>query len=263
MTSPGPRLRDRVVVVTRSAEDGSKLAALFEAEGAEVLLVPTIEIRAVNSTSEINATLASAPSFDGIVLGSQHAAEQLFEAAERSGASLASARFFVVGEKTRSFVRERMPAASVECPSIYRAEALAALIRDRFDDDLHGRRFLYPRAAEGREILQDALRRAGAHVEALTLYHIETATPPGPDMLSRLEDADVLSFLSGRTLENWLRILPEATARRHLERARVAVIGPVALATAQRLGIRVDILPEEATQEGLVEAVASALQGEP
>lgn len=261
MSEKPRRLAGHTVVVTRSPEEGAALQERLEAEGARVLLLPTIRIEDSDDVEGALAALTSLGDYDGIILGSQNAAERLIARARRFVVPLERARFFVVGEKTARYVSERVPGAQVESPATYRAEALVELIAARFGHQLRGRRFLFPRAPEGREFIQDELGRRGAEVDTLLLYHIVPASPPGPELQAALEGADVLTFLSGRTLENWLRVLPEPVARRHLERATVAVIGPVAKEAADRLGVRVDIVPETATLEGLVEALATALGG--
>lgn len=261
MSASEGRLAGRTVVVTRSPEDGAELARRFEAEGARVLLVPTIEIEPTDQGPEVERALSSLADYDGIILGSQNAAERLFSAAARHGASCRDARFFVVGAKTASFVQGEVPGARVEAPAVYRAEALVELIRERFGGGLAGRRFLFPRAPEGRELIIDALSALGAEVQALHLYRIVPAAGPPASVLAALDSAEIITFMSGRSLENWLRLMPEPAARAHLRRAQVALIGPVAQETAARLGIRVDIVPEVATAEGLVEAVAAASGG--
>lgn len=261
-SSAGRRLAGRTVVVTRSPADGAELVQRFEAEGARVLLVPTIQIVDAEDGPEVEAALGAVSEFDAIILGSQNAAERLLSAAQRHHAALGRARFFVVGEKTAAFVLRHLPEARVESPEVFRAEALVAHIRGAYAERLAGRRFLFPRAPEGRELILESLEAAGASVTALPLYHIASAAPADAETQAALETADVLTFMSGRTLEHWFRVLPEEVARRHLARATVAVIGPVSGETAERLGVHVDIVPAQATAEALVEAVASAFGGQ-
>ena len=123
-------------------------------------------------------------------------------------------------------------------------------------DGLRGRAFAFPRAAEGREALVGLLEAEGATVEAVVSYRLRLGDLASAEALEAVASADVLTFLSGRTLEGFLaRTGPRG--RGFLERAVVAVIGPVAKARAAELGVRVDVVPEKASAEALLDALAA------
>jgi len=90
-------------------------------------------------------------------------------------------------------------------------------------------------------------------------YRVVTAGPPDPSTLARAATADAVTFMSGRTIEAFLALVPDA--RDLLERIVVAVVGPVASRDAQRLGVRVDVMPAEATAEAMIAALAEHLDG--
>jgi uroporphyrinogen III methyltransferase/synthase len=116
---------------------------------------------------------------------------------------------------------------------------------------------LFPRAPEGREVIVEALSALGARVDAVAVYRIRAAEPADAAKIAELEHADVFTFLSGETLRAFLEVVPEEKARALLAKSKVAVIGPVARARAEALGIRVDFMPETATIEALVEALST------
>ncbi|MEM7678547.1 MAG: uroporphyrinogen-III synthase, partial [Myxococcota bacterium] len=168
-----------------------------------------------------------------------------------------------VGAKTAETI-ETEPALSERfagpriVPPVYRAESLVDTLVEHFGG-LKGKRICVPRAPEGRDVLSERLRAAGAKVDEVVTYRILPAESPSASVWGMAQTVDAALFLSGQTLANLLEIVPEQEARRFLTRAVVGVIGPVAAARARELGIRVDVVPSVATQEALVDAVASAL----
>jgi uroporphyrinogen-III synthase len=122
------------------------------------------------------------------------------------------------------------------------------------------KRVLFPRAAEGRETLIDLLTAAGVEVSSPIAYRIAAAAPASAEARAAIARADAITFLSGETLRCFLEVVPEEEGRRLLERAVVAVIGPVAESKARELGVRVDVVPKTATLEALVEALAERLR---
>lgn len=242
-------LSGRTVVVTRARAQAQELATLLEAAGAKVLECPTIAIVPRQDLPELDAALAHIEEYDAVILGSRNAAEILFD---RTPVPLATTLYACVGAKTGAYIKTR-GARLILAPPEYHAEALVAAL-ERELEWMEGRRFLFPRAPEGREVLIDRLREKGAEVEAIEVYGIADAPPPLPELCVRLEKADIFTFLSGETLRAFLAIVPDGAAL--LSRAKVAVIGPIAAARAAELGVRVDVVPKAATIEALVEALA-------
>lgn len=255
------RLRGHLVVVTRARHQAGELAEALEAEGAEVLEIPAITIAAPEDPAALARAIDRWSTFDLVALTSRNTVEAVLEVAARRGVALGATPIAAVGAKTAAALRAH-GLEPVIVPGVYRAEALVGAIGAALGP-LEGRRVLVPRADEGREILIDALRGAGAEVEAVTAYRLVEAPPAPPESLARLARATAATFLSGKTLEHFLTVVPEDVAREFLRRAVVAVIGPVAAETAARLGIRVDVVPGAATVESLVEALAARLASGP
>jgi uroporphyrinogen-III synthase len=243
-------LAGRTVVITRARAQVKELASLLEEAGAKVLACPTIEIVPLEDLHELDAALAR--SFDVVLLGSKNAAEILFSRSADLLDRVHSSVFACVGAKTAAFVREHTPAQIVS-PADYNAEALLAALENELGA-LAGKRILFPRAPEGREVLIEALAARGARVEAIAVYRIAGAAQPTAELVAELEKADDFTFLSGETLRAFLALVPHGAAM--LARARVAVIGPIAAARAAELGVRVDVQPKSATIEALVEALS-------
>lgn len=112
---------------------------------------------------------------------------------------------------------------------------------------------LLPRSKIGRALLPAGLREKGWSVTEVATY----TTVLGPGAPVDLSGADVVCFTSSSTVRGYLALagLPPAGAK-------IASIGPVTTATAEKLGLVVHIQPEVATVPALVDAVMTHFQGE-
>jgi uroporphyrinogen III methyltransferase/synthase len=119
------------------------------------------------------------------------------------------------------------------------------------------RRALVLRALVARDALPDALRAAGWEVDVVAAYETRAAPPVAFTELARRLDAgeiDAVTFTSSSTAENFCAALGAASASL-LAKTRVACIGPVTRAAAERLGIRVDVEASPFTVPALVDAL--------
>ena len=119
---------------------------------------------------------------------------------------------------------------------------------------------LLPGADIGREVLAEGLTKLGAQVRRVTAYR--TVTPSGASDRARQllqEGVDVVTFTSSSTVRNLMELL--GGDKELLASSLIACIGPVTAATAAELGLRVDLVAEKATVEGLVEALVSYWEG--
>lgn len=267
-------LRGVRVVVTRAPEQSRELTSALVSRGAEVIELPVIDVRPAADLGPLDEALRAVERYGLIVLGSRNAAELLLERARASAIELSAVPIACVGAKTRAFVEARAPGNEVLSPPVHRAEALAELVLERLgrpvasaatEPDLATARserpparVLFPRAAEGREVLISLLTSRGVQVDAPIVYTIAPRGPASSAELAALEHATVFSFLSGETIAAFLQVAGEEKGRALLAARTVAVIGPVAMARAEALGIRVDVVPESASIEGLVEALAAS-----
>ena len=252
-------LAGRRVLITRAEEDQAGLRTALEDLGAQVVSLPTLVRAPTDDPAHLDDVAARLDGFDVVAVGSLAALRPL---AERMTVAYRST-VGCVGRRTAEGLDADPMLASLfvgprVVPAVFRAEALADALVAHLGD-LRGRRILVPRAPEGRPTLVDRLRDAGADVEAVTTYRIQPAPAPSSAHWATAQSVDAALFLSGETLANLLRIVPEAQARAMLARVTVGVIGPVAAERARQLGIRVDVVPDTATQEALVEAMMKRL----
>ena len=232
----------RRLLVTRSRERASRLAAALSELGAEVWERPTIA----------TAGLADAETFrdlaghDWLVFTSPTGAETFLRGLLDSGQdtrALGGMKIAVIGPGTAEALTPFGLRADL-MPDEHVAEGLLAALTAT---GLAGRRILLARAKAGRDVLPEGLARAGARVRDLPLY--ATFHPDWDEPLPGRPD--LTTFTSSSTAEGLAARVPEA--ERSLFPA--ASIGPVTTRTARRLGFPVAAEAESATLPGLVLAV--------
>ena len=122
---------------------------------------------------------------------------------------------------------------------------------------------LFPRAAEGRDVIPDEMRRVGAELDLVTVYRT-VPSPAGREQLRSLLAAgtlDAVTFTSGSTVKSFVSLLDPAQIDGIAGRVVVACIGPVTADAARAAGLPVDALAKEATMPGLADALEEYFAG--
>ena len=236
----GP-LAGTTVTVTRARAQASGLARELRALGAAVVEAPVIR------TEPLDAELPDVRAYDLLVLTSPNGVEQLLRRV-RDARALAGPDIAVVGPGTADALRAQGIEPDV-VPDRAVGEALAAALAGR-----SYARALVAGAEQARDVVPDALRAAGAQVDAIALYR----TVPEP-LGERERDAalasDWLTFASGSAV----RFFHQAAGT--LDGPRLASIGPVTSAALRELGREPDVEASDHTPAGLVAALVAAAGG--
>lgn len=242
--SDGP-LAGLRIMVTRADDQAASLTRALEAEGATAIACPVIAIEPV----EVHADrLAALERYEWAVFTSANGVDRLLAQLQRAGRVFPiHIKVAAIGPQTAARLRDRglhpalMPARFIAEDL---ADALAAAMSPRA-------RILVARAAGARDVLPDRLREAGARVDVLELYRV--VPPPGlrQRLAQDLDRVDMVTFTSSSTVTHFAR----AIEGRLPDRVAVACIGPITAQTARDLAMRVDIIAQEYTTRGLVEAI--------
>jgi uroporphyrinogen III methyltransferase/synthase len=114
---------------------------------------------------------------------------------------------------------------------------------------------LLPRADIADKILAEGITRLGAEVEEVAAYITKPAAGVKHKAVKALADGeiDIITFTSSSTVTGLLSILDSKLQL--INNTVVACIGPKTAATAEQAGIRVDVLAQEHTIAGLLDAM--------
>lgn len=235
----------RRVVVTRPKHQVSTLADRLRAEGAEAIVIPTIEIvEPTDDGASLRDAIAALDAYDWVVFTSANGVERFCDQL-RDARDLGGVRIAAIGPGTADALAERNLLADL-VPERFIAESLLeAFPLPQRDEG----RVLLARAEVARDVLPDGLRAMGWHVDIADAYRTIAARPTDVQRES-VRSADVVTFTSSSTVENWVAAFGADTLP-----STVACIGPVTADTARRLGVRVDLVAEVHTIDGLVDAI--------
>jgi uroporphyrinogen III methyltransferase / synthase len=289
LSPAGQPLTGLTVLVPRARDQASDFSALLRSRGAEPLEVPTIEIRPVATTGELDRAVEdlAAGQFDWVVLTSVNGVAALRARAEASGrgpAALRAARVAAVGPATEAALR-----AWGVTPDLVPEVATTAALGESFPRFSGGPprrspgpprstggpprrspgpprstprgpgRVLLARADLANPELAVVLRAKGWEATEVVAYHTVPVGRLDPAARRRLDGGEVdwVAFTASSTVEGFLRGYggPPPPG------VRVAAIGPVTADTARSAGIPVATTATEHTIGGLVEAIEHAVTG--
>lgn len=254
MTEGAGPLAGRTVVLTRARGRSAELAGRLVALGARVVESPVIAFEEPADWAPVDEAIGRLDGYRWLLFTSANAVGRFLSRARGAGvATLPGDRVAAIGEATAAALREEGITPAMVAGQSH-AEGLLASLTSR-GEDLAGRRILLPRAGEGRDVLPDGLRAAGAIVDVVTVYRTIRIPPPREVVdLIAAGAVDVVAFTSGSTVRGFLEGIGGAD---RLRGVTVAVIGPVTADAARSAGLAPAILAPRATTGDLADAIAS------
>ena len=250
-------LSGRRIVITRPRAQAGEFISLVERLGGAVAPFPTIEIAPPSSYGPLDRAIRRIDDYQWIIFTSVNGVKHFwkrFARLKRSARDLQGIRIAAIGPRTAKEI-ESLGLAVDLLPRVYRAEAIAAKMGAK---RANGKRVLLPRAAGARDVLPLTLKRWGATVDVVEAYRTVAAGGNSARLKSMLrqQKIDVVTFTSSSTVLSFADLFPRDEAVDLLQNCLVACIGPITRDTAERLGIRVDIVAGEFTIPGLTRVIA-------
>lgn len=251
-------LAGRLIVVTRPRLQAASLIERLEAEGAEVLPLPTIEIVRPPSYVALDDALRRAQEFDWLVFTSVNGVRAFFTRLRDLALDIREwhrARIAAIGAETKAEL-ERFALRVDVVPDDYRAEGLAQAL---LAHGMAGKRVLLPRAEGARAVLVEELARGGATVEEVVAYRsvMPRRLPQVAQLIEALEKerVDLVVFSSSSTVRNFVELL-------HVHGLsctglKCAAIGPITAQAAQASGMEVVVQPQQYTAISLAAALVA------
>ncbi len=240
------------IAVTRTRKQAGEFVEHLHALGADAFELPTIRIEPPTDRREFYELVADSHIYDWIIFTSPNGADAFFNAffeIYRDARDLGGARIAAIGPATAERVRSYRLQVDVQ-PEKYVAEAIIEALQK--ETSVENLKFLLARAEGAREALAVELTRLGAIVDEAIAYRTvpETNDVTGGGRRFREEGADMITFTSSSTVENFLALnlpLPAGT--------KTASIGPITSRTMRARGLPVDVEAKLHDIPGLVEAI--------
>ncbi|MBV8371119.1 MAG: uroporphyrinogen-III C-methyltransferase [Candidatus Eremiobacteraeota bacterium] len=238
------------VLVTRPAHQADDFATRLWEAGAEPILAPTIAIGPPDDLGAAREAVARVRDYDWVVFTSRNGVDAFFDRLGelgRDARAFGDVRIAAIGPKTAEALAAHGLRADL-LPPTYVNEAVATELLARTNA---GERILVYRAHEAREVLPETLRENGRVVDVVAAY--KTRFVDDPELIAKTERADIVTFTSSSTVHGFLQNVPRAASS--LAAKTVAAIGPITAQTARDAGIRVDIIANAFTVDGLMLAL--------
>ncbi len=244
------------VLVTRSRQQAGALRRALRAEGAEVMELPALDIVETTAPEIIERVIAALTDgqYGWALFTTANAVELFFRhlaANDRDARAFGVTKIAAIGSEAA----ESLGHHGIR-PDIVRDDE-AGLLDPGIPAgrSMGRRRILLPRAGSTRPEMLAALRKLGAEVEELPLYVTSIPRQPNRESLGCLRrgEVDVVTFVTSSAVTNLANMLGGELDG--LRRATLACIGPLTAQTARDLGLRVDVVSEHDSVEGLVRAL--------
>ena len=252
-------LHGKRILVTRAREQSSGLSELLRSKGADPIEFPVIRIAPLKDCSKLDTALQNLAQVDWVVFTSINAVPIVAERLRSLGLDARAfhgSKIAALGPATAHAVREHLGLRADYVPT----EAVAEAMLSQWPDlDPTGKRIVFLRAKEAREILPEELTARGAVVTIVPVY--ETLFDgDGGDAIRRLlaeGRVDAVTFTSASTVQNFAQAV--ATAEQSCASLTgttpLIAIGPVTAEAARGLGLTVQTVAAEHTIPGLVAAL--------
>lgn len=244
------------VLVTREHSEGFEP---LEDLGAEIVEFHTIRIVPPDDWSELDRAIEKIDSYNWLVLTSVNGVKFFFRRLiekERDIRDLKGVRICAIGTKTAEAIRKHGIKVDL-VPKQFNAEGLVnAFVEANNSKRLDGVRILLPRAQDARAVFPEKIAELGGEIDIFTAYKAEKPATHGKRMKRFLKEGKITiaTFTSAATFNNYMEIMGE-DAIELLRDVTIAVIGPVTAKAVEKAGLKVDIMPEEATIDAMVDAI--------
>jgi len=247
------------VLVPRTKDSTEDLREQMISFGAVPFEVPTMSVEPPRTPQQMERAIHGLVSgrFEWVVFTSLNAVRAIRERFEEYGLdarSLSGIKIAAIGEDAVN----ALIAMGVRPDLVPEEEQTTASLLeewpefDSINDPIN--RIFLPRADIATDTLVAGLTALGWEVEDVTAFRTVRAAPPAVETREAIKSGgfDAVIFTSSSTVRNLVGIAgkPHPTTI-------IACIGPATAKTAQEHGLRVDVLPEDASIESLINALAT------
>ncbi len=240
------------IVVTRTRKKAGGLTADLRLLGADILELPTIRSAPPADLLEFGRMVQDAHTYDWIVFSSPTGVEAFFELfykIYKDAREIGGVRIAAIGPATAQRVKDFHLHVDL-VPGQAVAEAVVKAFQA--ECSVENEKILIIRPEVARDVLAQKLTALGAIVDEAIAYRTlpETADPGGAAARFREEGADLITFTSSSTVENFLALKLPLPAN-----LKTASIGPITSKTMRDLGLKIDIEAKQHDVPGLVQAI--------
>jgi uroporphyrinogen III methyltransferase/synthase len=251
-------LKEKTIVITRTVEQSNESASALTKYGAKVIVFPTLEIVPPSNWDEFDSIITSQDEIDFIIFTSAHAVQMFDKRCEelKINIDFSKKKVVAVGNKTSSVCKKHNIPVNI-IPEKFSAEGV---IGELSKFNMNEKVVFIPRSAIGREELPRGLKDLGAVIKSVPVYNVSLPTKEHiKNNLENLNNSspDLYIFTSPSTFENFLQILNVINPAEYFKGYAIAAIGPTTKTAIENRRVKVNIMPDEYTIEGLIKKIIS------
>ncbi len=246
----------RRIVITRPREQADEFRHALSVLGAEVISLPTIEIRDPVSWDSMDEAIRKIERYSWLIFTSVNGVRYFFSRwalMKRDIRELHGILIGAIGSATEQTLRSF--GVRVELvPDEYRAEGVVEALKGKVGP---ATRILIPRARVARDVLPESLRSWGIAVDVVEAY--QTVVPEESRALLRQimgeRRVEMIVFTSSSSVTNLAELSQPDSLAELLKGTTVAAIGPVTAETARRQGLDVSVQPSRYDVPSLINSI--------
>lgn len=249
-------LLGRRILITRPQEQSEDFSQQLGLLGADVICLPTIEIRDPDSWRPLDEAIYQINRYEWLLFTSVNGVKRFFDRWRLAGKEiqeLQRLQICAIGASTGKEILTLGLHPQI-IPDEFRAEGLLNSLKGRV---LPGSRILIPRARVARDVLPDTLRSWGAEVDVREAYRTTPAFGNKEALLQSIEEGplDMITFTSSSSVTSLAELMAPRPLSELLRNLAIASIGPVTSRTAVENGLTVSVQPQRYDISSLVEAI--------
>ena len=251
-------LKDKNIVLTRTVEQSKEAASELTRLGAKVIVFPTLEIVPPSSWDAFDSVVSDSHNIDFIIFTSSHAVEMFHLRCNelKINFEFENINVVAIGNKTSTVCEQLMIPVTI-VPRKFSSDGVIDAL-SKFD--MGGKTVFIPRSSIGREELPRGLKDMGAIIKSVPVYNVSLPTKEHiKDNLEKLKtiNPDLFIFTSPSTFENFLQIVNIINPSEHFKNFDIAAIGPTTKTAIENRRVKVNVMPDEYTIDGLIKKITA------
>ncbi len=249
------KISNKTILITRDQKQSTELVAQIEQLGGKCIVFPTVKITAPDDWSDCDDALNRLDSFDWIIFSSINGVRFFLRRIREKNIGQFRGKVAAVGAKTKKTIEEYGWQVDL-IPEEFSAEGILRL----FDTvDLKNKSILMPISNISRDELPRGLKARGAMVRKVVTYKTECAKHESSDNILHafMEDKiDAILFFSPSAVKCFIKNVNAAVISKIIDsEIPIGAVGRTTAHAIQKAGLMVQIMPEQSTQENLINAV--------
>ncbi|MCX8010516.1 MAG: uroporphyrinogen-III synthase [Ignavibacteria bacterium] len=249
-------LEGKVILLTRTLGQSDESAKVFEEQGAEVIVLPTLKIVPPLSWQKCDEAIKKLTEFSAIIFTNANAVDWFYRRMQYldSDFDFKNLMVIAIGQKTAECCKMH----NIPISFILKDLTSEGMIRTLESLDLKGKNILITQSHVERDELTERLYKLGAKATRVDCYDvivpkIEDISEVIIEMNSK--DIDVYVFTSPSTFKNYLEIFRIENPKEYFADKVIAAIGPATKNEISSHNIEVKIMPTQFTLQGLVQSI--------